>query len=59
MTSGLGRGLLAMFERASMERIEDSATHDWGERYWPGEGGVRSIERLAVVERRGSPSETA
>ncbi|MEO7328566.1 MAG: SAM-dependent methyltransferase [Minicystis sp.] len=48
----LPEALLAMFERASLTRIEDTATRDWGARYWPELGGVRSIERLAVAEKR-------
>jgi methyltransferase (TIGR00027 family) len=47
--------LLAMLDRAAFDRIEDSSTDDWAARYWPGHRGVRSIERLAVAERRGEP----
>jgi methyltransferase (TIGR00027 family) len=38
--------------RAGFRRLSDESTLDWGARYWPGQRGIKAIERLAVAERQ-------
>jgi methyltransferase (TIGR00027 family) len=42
------RGLL---EAAGLARISDESSEEWAQRYWPGMGGSRAIERLAIAEK--------
>jgi len=37
---------------AGLSRITDESSVDWAQRYWPGLGDSRPIERLAIAEKR-------
>jgi methyltransferase (TIGR00027 family) len=37
---------------AELSRISDESSVEWAQRYWPGMGGARAVERLAIAEKR-------
>lgn len=37
---------------AELSRISDESSVEWAQRYWPGAGGSRAVERLAIAEKR-------
>jgi methyltransferase (TIGR00027 family) len=37
---------------AELSRVSDESSEEWAQRYWPGMGGSRAVERLAIAEKR-------
>ena len=37
---------------AELSRVSDESSVEWAQRYWPGMGSSRAVERLAIAEKR-------
>ena len=37
---------------AELSPISDESSVDWAQRYWPGLGTSRAVERLTIAEKR-------
>lgn len=44
--------MTAILRAAELSPISDESSVDWAQRYWPGLGTSRAIERLAIAEKR-------
>ena len=42
----------AILRAAELSRISDESSEEWSQRYWPGMGSARAVERMAIAEKR-------